>query len=566
MINADYSFHIAGEEESVSKLIGEDINLVVQESIDQLAEDRGLDQSLKSHLTERFKEKIRGTKDRTYLWVYLVFDRFQYSPLFEKKKSTIDSMIDTLPKSVYEAYDKILGRFNDVEIEQNVRGILSILLAADRPLTIAQMNIAFGLTRPRKSKCFQDLDLENDKDFEETIRNWCGLFISISDGKVNFLHQTAREFLLPAHLSSPSFSSRWLGSIRLEQAHSIFAEICVIYLNFRNIESQERPHDFSGQAGCYEFFDYTASTWVVHFRQASADKMRELTSLASRLCDTNSANYANWFEVYRKTHAPLRRSNVSHLTDLMISSYLELDNVVEWLLPGKNVSSQNERGETALMWASRDGSKSIVQLLLKQGADVVVNDMYRRTALHWAADQGKEEATHLLLKAGADVMAKDIEGRIPLHLAVNEGREVIVALLADCQYQACLELKDLFGLTPLHLAVRATQWLGVTGEVVTKQLLKTGASCDTSIIEEARASQQDSLVEFLQNPQDHNQMRTEQGATGGISAKETTKIIIWGISRCIWRPDSIDLAQVGIDLYNILIRSIDNIQYMIFYK
>ncbi|KAH6975797.1 hypothetical protein EDB80DRAFT_740131, partial [Ilyonectria destructans] len=69
-------------------------------------------------------------------------------------------------------------------------------------------------------------------DFKSSLRSWCGLFVSIHHGKIYFLHQTAREFLL-ADLASPRTVPSelpWHHSITTRDAHAVLAELCVRYL------------------------------------------------------------------------------------------------------------------------------------------------------------------------------------------------------------------------------------------------------------------------------------------------------------------------------------------------
>jgi hypothetical protein len=56
------------------------------------------------------------------------------------------------------------------------------------------MSVAMEVDEQTKS--IDDLDLEQEYDFKSRLRSWCGLFVSVYHGRIYFLHQTAREFLL----------------------------------------------------------------------------------------------------------------------------------------------------------------------------------------------------------------------------------------------------------------------------------------------------------------------------------------------------------------------------------
>jgi hypothetical protein len=193
LVDAFPYIRIPGEDEDESKTISQEVNCVIKHRVDQLAKENRLTAEIKDHL----EQHLLKIPHRTYLWVYLVFD-FLKSKDFKKTKKGIESSITNLPGSVADAYEKILSKSKD---DQMVRKALCIVLAANRPLTVAEMNIAVNISI--SSTSIEDLDLEAEDDFRARLRSWCGLFISIYHGRIYFLHQTAREFLLPA-LSSPT--------------------------------------------------------------------------------------------------------------------------------------------------------------------------------------------------------------------------------------------------------------------------------------------------------------------------------------------------------------------------
>lgn len=67
-----------------------------------------------------------------------------------------------------------------------------------------------------------------------------------------------------------------------------------------------------------------------------------------------------------------------------------------------------------------DAKAETVQLLIKHGADVSVQDKNRSTPLHLAAFSGSSENVRLLLEHGADATVLNGSQRTPLHLASSE--------------------------------------------------------------------------------------------------------------------------------------------------
>ncbi|PNH03306.1 Ankyrin-3 [Tetrabaena socialis] len=124
---------------------------------------------------------------------------------------------------------------------------------------------------------------------------------------------------------------------------------------------------------------------------------------------------------------------------------------------GADLEAKDNEDETALHWASQEGFKEVVEVLLRAGADVAaINEAMlvcvgrmralrctsgQRegrgesaepncwTALHWASAGGHTDVAAVLLRGGADVQAKDYDGRTPVDLATEEGKVEVVALL-----------------------------------------------------------------------------------------------------------------------------------------
>ncbi|XP_048250511.1 uncharacterized protein LOC124116506 [Haliotis rufescens] len=130
-------------------------------------------------------------------------------------------------------------------------------------------------------------------------------------------------------------------------------------------------------------------------------------------------------------------------------SMYRLKECVELLLKaGADVKVQNETGDTPLHNASRCGSQKCVELLLKAGADVKVQNETGDTPLHNASRCGFQKCVELLLKAGADVKVQNNSGYTPLHEASIYGSKECVELLLKAG--ADIQVQNRTGDTPLH--------------------------------------------------------------------------------------------------------------------
>ncbi|KAF2023522.1 purine and uridine phosphorylase [Setomelanomma holmii] len=259
---ADFpQIHIPGEESS--ETISHEINRVIEYKVDRLARVKELSELVKNHIANQFLK----IPHRTYLWVYLVFDNLE-SEDFKQTLKGVNSTISTLPRSINEAYERILSKSKEDTV---VRKALSIILAAERPLTLSEMNVALNIEITSQS--IDDLDLEEEPRFQSRLRSLCGLFVSIYHGRVYFLHQTAREFLLADLASSSPVPTelKWHQCIAIRDAQRVVAVVCVQFLSF--FSSDVAPltgatSEADRLTNIPTFLDYSASFWGFHFREA----------------------------------------------------------------------------------------------------------------------------------------------------------------------------------------------------------------------------------------------------------------------------------------------------------
>jgi ankyrin repeat protein len=162
---------------------------------------------------------------------------------------------------------------------------------------------------------------------------------------------------------------------------------------------------------------------------------------------------------------------------------------------GASITLRNGKGQTALHRASQRGHLDIIQLILNHGADVDTPDNDGSTPLHLAIFEGTMadfegssvssggiaisearpeaslKAVQLLLKHGVDINLQNHMGQTALHKASQCGHLGTIELILNQNVD--VDALDHGGSTPLHLAI-SNGHLGIA-----QLLLKHGASVHT---------------------------------------------------------------------------------------
>ncbi|KAJ5153991.1 uncharacterized protein N7500_009430 [Penicillium coprophilum] len=442
------TIRLAGEQES--EAIGREIDKVIKWKLSKLALE------LKLNATEQgtLETELMSMTHRTYLWATLVFDILYRTirPTSRKLKDIVRS----LPPTVDKAYEAILSRIDDAEILQ-ARKLLSIVVASSRPLTLQELNAA--LTVELQHKSYEDLraDLDDEERFESTVRDMCGLFVTILDQRIYLIHQTAKEFLV----GREDVLDGWKHSLHPVQSELILATSCIVPLTFSDFDDYGMPDEVSLREllSNFEFLGYAAVFWMAHFREAQKQATEELLQLVLQICNTSSRRFKTWSRLYAMADPS---TAIRRFTNTMIvASYLGHDTIVNQLLNESepDIDSKDlDHGRTPIAWAAQQGHMSVVRLLIGTGrADVNSKDNEKQTPLWLACNTCREEIALFLLEHGADPMDKTARPRSPLLESALQGLPKVVdhilRSLSDGALQGIIEHYDTDGKSILNLAL-----------------------------------------------------------------------------------------------------------------
>jgi Ankyrin repeats (3 copies)/NACHT domain len=443
--------------------IHKEIDLVIQREVATLADENSLSPST----TEKLKQKLLDMENRTYLWLHLAIQDIKntFKRSLQPDSESIESLL--LPTSVEDAYEKILTRVPETQKEV-VTHIFHIIVGARRPLTTSEMAISLGILRRRGAQSVAEFKIAEDR-LRGTIRDLCGLFFFINHSKIYLIHQTAKEFLVQRGLEE--VTGLWRHSLDPSESETIMARICVEYLSLDElyhiapetskgrlapiryiIQNERSQSKMDEEHEIKVLLLYSSEYWAAHFRDASFELKDAVISKARELCRVEGNQFQLWFPLmWRALGAYATRSDMN---DIRLAAFNGHEVILRMMLDAElvDLEAQDQDGQTALMWAAKQGHEKVVQMLLDKGADVNTQDRLFGSTLHAASWSDFEKVVQILLDKGADMNAQDGSLSTALHTASRNGHEKVVQILLD--KGADVNVQDEFFDTALQVASR----------------------------------------------------------------------------------------------------------------
>ena len=163
------------------------------------------------------------------------------------------------------------------------------------------------------------------------------------------------------------------------------------------------------------------TSWETKLHRASVDVDKSLVLELSaakadpRIKDNNGATAL--MSLLKSSITDHQSHEVNTIVKELLESHPELSTISDWA------------GDMPLHLAAFHGATEVIEMLLKAGADVNVQNCLRQTALHRCCSA---EAAKVLVDAGADVELKDILGETAIERALACGLEdIVIVLLAN---------------------------------------------------------------------------------------------------------------------------------------
>ncbi|KAJ5472958.1 hypothetical protein N7530_006959 [Penicillium desertorum] len=471
--------HLDGDKKSTA--ISREIDLVIDEHVSQITSNFTYADQLE------ISKRLKSMENRTYLWLYVIFETIKEDPSRHGKS--------------YPRHTKISWREANGKREQNV----FLKIAAARPLTLDEANVALTLAFAKEdfpSLTALEKELWPKDAFESIVKGLSGLFISIHDSKLFFLHQTARDFLL---------GSKGRGeAAAIEHSLKDARTLCNgrqawVWVAAPGLASRGQPLVFQNMTDL-SLASYLGLKQVVEkmLSEEHLDVNIEDESSGSALSAACFAGQSDVVTLLLEQGANVNSNPGRHgmaLHAALLSGHQDIAFIL--LGKGAHVNSEGASFQTALYIASYENKPDVVRNLLERGAAVNYNHEMYGTALYGACSCGAREVVNILLENGADVNIGGGEFGSALHISsTSRETDIVLNLLkngADIDYNHPEQG------TALQTAAR----LGWEGTVAL--LLANGADPNirggrcSSAIQAASAFGSPSVVELLlQNGADIN--------------------------------------------------------------
>ena len=334
----------------------------------------------------------------------------------------VHEALQNLPTKIGDTYDQAMQRIEATN-DDDRRIVMNFLLwiaFSIRPLSVAEVEHATSITRGAS-----DIDPDEVLSASDLTSMCAGLVIVDASDIVRLVHFSAQSYFKENR-------ERWFSHGDLTLARD-----CLTYLSFTAFEAgpcsgPTESEDFKRRSLQYPLLEYSCSGWGVHASRAHhqddlTDQTLEFLNSQPHL---DSAVQALW---YSDSPIVADWDVKSGIHPLHLAAYCGLGNVVSKLLKsGVAVDCRDSLETTPLMHATSGGHISIVQILLRAGANPNLVCGRSSSSLHRAIANNDVDVARLLLdqpEIDLGVIDTSRNDATPLMLAASLRRTQILPII-----------------------------------------------------------------------------------------------------------------------------------------
>jgi len=369
-------------------------------------------------------EKASGS----FLWVRLIMNTIQLSPSPRAALKTIGEILasSTTPE-IHEIYEVMLGQV--VKAKQHaVLSMLRWVTYASRPLHLRELLGALQMQTGIELKISSVSDAS------------AGLLVSNGSQIVRLAHSTVRQFL------KVRMKSNW-SAVTVE-AHETIARTCLealcpqCFLTSLGIPSCGKHSITEDSSNCHKSLSrYARRNWIFHYSIAERESRYLagfLHSLLARCIQIHDSRLPG-----AGCSSPEKRNKKSNSSGLLVGKSFALKAI-----------------NTGLLVGARFGFRRLVKLEIEMGADVnKPHGPHQLTPISWASQSGYLDIVEVLLKNGANLRCSSTNGDTPLSYAIRMGHLEIVELLLshEAQQHSTIDEHGIASNTDQYLSLMAVE-------------------------------------------------------------------------------------------------------------
>lgn len=206
--------------------------------VEHLARSARNDKDFRKRVEAKFLEKSSAN----LLWVDVACEAI----LSSGSPWNATEILDDLPSGIGPLYTKLKSKVDEPSLNMDANyceKVLTTLAVSYRPLHITELR--------------DIISLPSSVDLEQMIRNKCSSFLAIRDGRVHFIHQSAKEFMA-REIKSPA------------TVHEAITGKCLEFLSnhFGTPATLSTSYDSGGEAEKQDH--YAISSWPMHLIESKS--------------------------------------------------------------------------------------------------------------------------------------------------------------------------------------------------------------------------------------------------------------------------------------------------------
>ena len=361
---------------------------------------------------------------------------------------SVRSILDDLPDTLDETYERVLKDINKANVKHAIR-LLHCLTVAIRPLRVDELAEVLAIDFDAAQEGIPKLNPNwRWKDHHQAVLSTCSSLIAIVDDGgsqvVQFSHFSVKEYLTSDRLANANGDVSCYH-ILPESAHTILAHACLgVLLRLEDHVDEDTAKDIP-------LAEYAAEHWVGHAQ--FKDVSLHIRDAMEYFFDADNPQFATWHQVHNIDDALFSYDYPDKGGPLYYASLCGFYDLAKHLVV-KHPEHVNARGGdmASPLGAALEGSHfQVAELLYERGADVHVWGNKGMTLLHFASQYGSVDTVRWLLNHGADANAQDDNDWTPLHHAAWHKRPEVLQILFE--HHADIHARNLTGEVALHLAV-----------------------------------------------------------------------------------------------------------------